>query len=438
MNRVLLVGRGPLPTPDQTTGGFAQLRTRHFLKALTAAGYDVRLLLLHPTGSPPALPGGDDWSGVFIVEEEGPGWLDQCAVHGRDADVVVSAGPYAPGRAAVAAAGDAPLWVDVPGDPYAELEAVSRASPVPLSPARTAAAHAAFAPVLARADALSTVSAPQRLALLGQLGVAGRLHPRPPVHPVPIAFDLPLPRRTPRARDASTPLTVALAGSANPWMDISGLVDAFRAVQDRRPDTRFIVTGGPVAGLPAPDWSLLSAWAGEHADTVSMLGWIPHGDLPTVLGAAHVGVFADRPAGLEPELGDRTRALLYAWLGLDIVATDRSERMRDLHASGVATAVPAGRPDALAAALLALANRDRDVDRSRSLSAHLEAHSAPAELAAPLLSWVAAPRRVEAVESPSAILSAERDRLLQELHTMHASPTWRLLARLHQRVKGSS
>jgi glycosyltransferase involved in cell wall biosynthesis len=433
VSRVLLVGRGPLPAPDQTTGGFAQLRTRHFLGALRSAGHSVRLVLLGPGAHGPAPDGR--WEGAFAVQDEGPGWLERCAALGQGAEVVVSAGPYTPGRAAVAAAGEAPLWVDVPGDPLAELEAVSRVGPDPVSPERIAAAHAAFAPVLARADALSSVSAPQRLTLLGQLGAAGRLHPGPPVHSIPIAFDLPHPRRAPRARRAADPLVVALSGSANPWLDLPTLLAAFRAVQAARPDTRFIVTGGPVPGLPAPDWPAVEAWAAAHPATVRLAGWVPHGDLPDTLAEAHVAVFADRVPGLEPELGDRTRALLAAWLGLDIVATDRSERMQDLGAAGLAAAVPPGAPDALADALLELAARDRDPDRTRALVAHLDGTSAPLPLARPLLDWVAAPRRVPSAPSPLATMAAERDRLRSDLQAVHGSPTWRTLSRLHRLLR---
>ena len=435
MSRVLLVGRGPLPTPDQTHGGFAQLRTRHFLGALRAGGHSVRLVLLGAADAAPDVAPTAAWAGVFAVHEEGPGWLARCAALGQGADAVVSAGPYSPGRAAVAAAGDAPLWADVPGDPHAELDAVSRASPAPLSSERVAAAHAAFAPVLCRAAAFSAVSAPQRHALLGQLGAAGRLHPGPPVHTIPIAFDLPLPRPPPCPRRSADPLVVALSGSANPWLDLRTLLEAFRAVQRARPDTRFVITGGPVDGLPAPGWPALQAWAARHPDRVTVTGWLPHGELVRALGAAHVGVFADRPDGLEPELGDRTRALLCAWLGLDLVATDRTARMQGLAAAGVARAVPAGSPGALAAALLDLAGADRDLTRTTALRAHLDTHSAPAALAAPLLRWLSAPARVPAVPSPTAQLSAERDRLQDALRAVHTSPTWRVLSTLHRALR---
>jgi hypothetical protein len=55
-------------------------------------------------------------------------------------------------------------------------------------------------------------------------------------------------------------------------------------------------------------------------------------------------------------------------------------------------------------------------------------------LATPLLEWVAAPSRVATVPSPLTMLTAERDRLQAALRAVHASPTWRVLSRLHRKL----
>ena len=91
MSRVLLIGRGPLPSPEQSSGGFSSLRTRHFLAALRAAGHEVRLLLLLRGAR--SVPTPEQWAGCIEIEEEGPGWLEACRDLGRSAEVVVSAGP---------------------------------------------------------------------------------------------------------------------------------------------------------------------------------------------------------------------------------------------------------------------------------------------------------------------------------------------------------
>ena len=48
MARILLIGRGPMPTADTPQLGFSQLRTQAFYNALVQAGHDVRLIALVP------------------------------------------------------------------------------------------------------------------------------------------------------------------------------------------------------------------------------------------------------------------------------------------------------------------------------------------------------------------------------------------------------
>jgi rhodanese-related sulfurtransferase len=125
----LLIGKGPLPGPSATRTGFAQLRVAHFQAALQAAGHEVRTVLL--VESPrPALSA--DWSQVVEVAEEGPGWLAELASLADGAEVIVGAGPYNPSRAACLIAGDTPVFADLPGDPFAELQALATAPRPPV------------------------------------------------------------------------------------------------------------------------------------------------------------------------------------------------------------------------------------------------------------------------------------------------------------------
>jgi hypothetical protein len=425
VSRILLVGRGPLPSPTTPTGGFAQLRTQHFFDALVGAGHDVRLVLLEGEhlGEVPT-----QWGAVICQQDEGPGWLERMGALGDGADAVITAGPYTPGRAGVAAAGaHTPLWADVPGDPFAELEAV-RVATGAVPAARLAAAHAAIQPVLARADRLSAVSQRQRFALQGQLGLTGRLDGVDRVHCIPIAFDLPFPRGTPRVRGPNDPLTVALCGAFNPWLDVEGLIAALDTALTARRAISVVVTGGPVPGLPTDSWRRFQAWAACWPERVRVLGWVPHGDLPAVLSTAHVGLFLDRPEGREPELGDRTRALLFAWLALEVVASTRTERLADLAARGLITGVD----NAASAAQALIVMTDTGSDGKLALGDALATDSDPTKLAAPLLAWAAAPDRAPPTLDPIAALAQDRDALRSELAQVHATPTWRLLSRIHR------
>ena len=139
MKRVLLIGRGPLPSDSEPQLGFSQLRTQAFYCALREAGHAVRLLLLVPDAVENTTP--QDWEDIVQIQEDGPGWIDHARPYQSGAEVIVSAGPYNPGRLAAAIAEEQPLWIDIPGDPLSELQALSAVAPTPLDASQVAAAH---------------------------------------------------------------------------------------------------------------------------------------------------------------------------------------------------------------------------------------------------------------------------------------------------------
>ncbi len=372
--RVALLGEGPLPGPDSVDTSFAQLRLHQFDAALRGDGHDVR-----------------------VVDVSAP---DLVATVARiEPDVVVSAGTWAPVRAAVAVAGARPLCVDLPGDPFADLQAALHArGSAAWNAGPEAAARAAarvFLPALERADAFTTISAPARWTLLGQLGVLGRLAPLPPggepVFPTPNAWSFPgLDEAPPRMLAPGDPLSVVLLGGVNTWMDERATARGLIAAAGRTP-LRITVIGGAVPGHhEAGAARLRDALEDGVPGRVRWLPRLPPAGLADELARHHVLTWIDRP-GIEPETGSRTRALLAVHQGLRVVATDPCAAMRDLVAGGWATPVR-GAPDlaeALSDALVLLAKAFPTLpDRTALRHAHGIATST-----AGLRAWVAAPRR---------------------------------------------
>jgi len=434
VTRVLLVGRWPDPGRRRT--GFPELRTEGIARVLEASGCALRVAGLVPAGRPTDRAAGDPAT-LQRVEEEGAGWLDAIAAHGADADVVVGAGPYNAPRAACLVAGERPVWADVPGDPFAEVQAWALAEGSDPA-ARQAAAQAAALPVLARADAFGVVSERQRLLLLGQLGLLGRLpvdRGDAPVSVVPVAWPEARPLSPPRTRPPGSPLTLLLAGSFNTWLDVETLMVAFSAARQRRP-LRMLVSGGPIPGHHDATWDRFRAWADTQGDAVSLLGQLPAVDLDDALATADAGVCLDRP-GLEPETGSRTRVLFYLQRGLEVVATTRSELTATLAARGLLHAVPPGDADALAHALVGVVDAGRSPDDAAATSPALRELAATLDerrVYAPIVDFVATPRRHPSVDTPMAALADAHARLLDEQRRLHGSPTWRLLNRLHRVV----
>lgn len=417
MSRVLLVGRGPLPSETQRHTGFAQLRTAHFLAGLRAAGHAVDLLL--------------------IEQDEAPGLLERGRHLAHAADVVVSAGPHRPAAVAVAIAGDRPLWLDLPGDPLAELQALARAPGANLTPTRIAAAQGAALAALERADALSVISDRQRHAALGQLLATGRaLTASVPISTVPIAFDLPLPRGQPRAIPRRGPVVLALSGAFAPWLDDEGLAAALDEALAAHRRLHVVVTGGGVAGHYEAGWQRFAAWAAASpaAGRIDLRGWVPHGELVDVLSQAHLGVCLDRP-GAEATLGSRTRVLLYAWAGLHVAATPTTELVAELCARDLATPLPQGDPSGVARALRAWLATPPPASRAAAAATHLARRFAPDALVAPIAAFAARPTRHPLGVAPAASLAAEVESLRGQLARIHRSPTWRGLSSAHRLVR---
>jgi glycosyltransferase involved in cell wall biosynthesis len=427
LSRVLLIGRGPLPHPGQLHCSFPQLRTLHFAQALQATGADLRILLL-TDGDPRSGP-STGWAGQWTLQEEGPGWLEAAEELSSDADLLVSAGPYNPGRLACLIAGERPVWADIPGDPLAEHQALAAAIP-DLTEERRAAAHSALLPVLCRADALSTISERQRLATIGQLHLLGR---RPaqggaPVHSVPIALNFPFEAQSPHD---SGPVRVVMAGGLNCWLDHETLIDGLREALKVRPEMEFHCIGGPIAGMNTGAWSALEAWALEPQTSaqIHLHGWVAQHRIPEILGQCHAGIWMDRP-GDEPLLGSRTRALLYGWMGLQIVASTSTELAVQLRDAGHMQSIPVGDSRALSQALCVLQPERRGLSDARR--AWMQAQYSVESSSQALCRWVQDPKRVVCADTPSARIAADHARLRDELSSMRATPTWRLLSAAHR------
>jgi hypothetical protein len=430
MSRVLLIGRGPLPTDDAQLTGFSQLRTAHFLRELQTAGHSVRTALLVAS---PKSAGLTEWAGLAEVEEEGPGWLKDLTELAEEAEIIISAGPYNPGRAACLIAEDRPVWADLPGDPFAELHALASGTEHPLSPERLAAAEAAALPVLARADGISVISEPQRHALSGQLGTLGRLLPGalPVVATIPIAMP-PGPTLTPSERQAGEPLVVALSGAFNPWFDDRTAAEALDQAMRARPQLSVLVTGGGLPGFFEEGAQRFSRWAQNWPDRVSNHGWLPLGEVSSVLQQAHIGLSLDLP-GPEPELGSRTRLLSFIQHGLLPVATARCALAKEMHQHGELIAIQTGQHRQLAQVLIDQVDTPSAATRISQAQVRLGQRydgSMPE-----LIAWSRAPIRVRSAPLPAALLASELAGKRDALAQIHASPTWRALSWLGRLVQ---
>ena len=431
-SRVLLVGVGPWPREEQARQlSFAGHRTEQFFSALMAAGCDVETVLLDEEGAAAPTEGARLLAPrVFRAGRE-----VQRAHDEFHPDVLVAAGGYHPARVVAHLATDRPRLIDLAGDLAAEGQLRAAAS------GGDGAVEYLFAlaEVLAVGDFFSVAGPSQRLALLGQLGLAGRLAAgavgREPVGIVPLAASGPgVPPPLPAGG-----LQVLWAGGYNTWMDGATLLAALEEVMARRGDVGFRSTGGPVPGHD--EESYVSFWrrarASPFTDRFHDLGRLPRWEALEALAASHVVVSTSR-ACLEAELGSRQRLVEGLAHGRAVVTTDVGDLPREIGKAGAGLLVPPGDAGTLAAALLRLAESREDVvalgRRAREL---WERRFTYAATTGPLRAFVSGPERWprSVIGDPAAALRARAFQAQAELETIRSSRTFRLL-RLVDRLRG--
>ncbi len=458
--RVFLIGTAPLPGENPREMGFPNLRTAQVLTSLLREGHQVCLAAVvsqggGASGKPPEdeveVQVGDRLRTyrrrtVFMDE---PGKFLALRDYRRDwaPHVTVTAGPFLPMAAGARAAGDEPLWVDVPGDPMAEAQARSfrAGSDEPVHRYRQMLSFA-----LARGDQFSVISPSQRGLLIGALGLSGRLtgasvgHELVQVMPACVEGLLEEegdPSPLPSIPDGA--FVLLFCGGYNTWLDADTLLRGVLEAMDRDGTLHFLSTGGPLQGHEESTWQVVrdGAERSRHRSRFHFVGWVPASRLASFYRSSHLGLCVDIPC-YEAEFGTRTRILDALQRGLPVLSTVSCDLTRELLSVSEFHAVPESQPQALAERVLELAaafRKDRRIPSSAGQRPWEEVSPrySLAETTAPLLRWVQNPER-----APSGIPVdflgdqwAELARLQDRLEEVWKSPTWRYLGRVHALVK---
>jgi glycosyltransferase involved in cell wall biosynthesis len=307
-------------------------------------------------------------------------------------------------------AGDRPVWADLFGHTLAEGQAKARLHgdddlllPYWQMEVRT----------ILRADAFSVVSRPQGDALLGELGLAGRLGASTEDHvfarvipcaaPEPVAPD----PATPSIRGRVLPEDAFVAlwiGGYNTWADTDTLLRGLEQAMDGNPRLHFLSTGGSLAGQDEATYPALRARVerSRHAGRFHWLGWVDPSTLARCLLESDVGVNVDRDIP-ESRFGSRNRIPVMLAHGLPVVSSRVSEVSTMVEEiQGGVTFAP-GDAASLARRLVELAAGRRGAAAKAELRARAAAALSFEATAAPLLPFVAAPRRAPDALHPGAL-----------------------------------
>jgi glycosyltransferase involved in cell wall biosynthesis len=421
---VLVLGVGPLPHEAGERLHAPGLRLDFFARRIAEAGHNVtvgRALFDEAAGGDKALASQysrqaarESGKGLpFSVRRASPDdpellRLWQMEV-GFDA-IIALTDPMA--RLAVEARLPAPLVVDYYGDPIAERQ---------MQGLRAGSDDALFhgfqavLPALLGADGFSACCDAQRHAILGQLGLVGRLNRfsagQERVHIVRPAWDFGFPESeaeanaSPLVRGGRAPQDATLllwAGGYNNWTDVETLFAAVEKAMERVPELRFVSAGGEIPGHGQGVYAKLleKIAASPNADRWLMLGWMKPRDMPRLYGECDLAINLDAPCA-EGEFGSRSRLLDWARFGPAILTTPLCELADRLAQAGGAKAFPISDVDALAEAIVSLA-QDRDARESlkKQAAAFLEKWRAEA-FPDSLRAWIADPQPAPDLPPPA-------------------------------------
>ncbi|MCX7718315.1 MAG: glycosyltransferase [Candidatus Sumerlaeaceae bacterium] len=302
--------------------------------------------------------------------------------------------------AAFAAARRVPLWIDVFGDPLAEVQTKAQLEPEKAHDNDMRSTHVwkLMLPALLQGDRFSALSSRQRQALIGQLGCAGRLNRHTTgcdlVSVLPFGLlpcdapEMPPPTGTRRSQ-----VTIMWCGSFNTWMDVDtlveGLIQAFRA-EER---LRLLVVGGRIPGYNETSYERFST-AIENAGLsarVRLNDWVPLAELQRLYATCDAGLSIDRPS-YEAYLGSRTRLVHFLAAGKPVISTVCTELSEDLAARGFLLPFRVGDAEDLSRVLVETVGRASDLpDLGRCGRDFVLQQYNTETLGTPLASWLANP-----------------------------------------------
>lgn len=406
MSRIVVIGVDGIDCRDGRADLGPSRRTRQFSSAIADGGHEVVVLGLTPShrgmvpeGRDGRSVGGRCFEQISTSTERFARGDGRALLSELSADGVVAATVHASALAARAVGDDVPLWADVFGDPMAEAQAKALVDGHDLALARY---WEALVVAVDRGDHFSAVSNVQAHALVGQLGLTGRLTGASAgmdmVSVIPCGAErLETVAECDAVVEGLPPdaFVVLFSGSFNTWCDVETLLLGVEAAMAADGDIHFVVTGGAVPGHDERTYEefRVRLRASGHGSRVHVLGWIPRPRLAALYARANVGVNIERVL-YERALGAENRVVEWMRHGIPAVTTAASESGRDLVQRGLAFTIQQGDPQALARTLVELS---RDRERVRTVGARCAAYAERACTYAvtsrPLVEWCTNPRR---------------------------------------------
>lgn len=365
MSRVLVMGFAPLPFEDAIKNIAPANRTWQITQAILDEGHDVCLVAFRFVNAyaddsdqaeidyPKLVYHNVEMSHLYD-ETYLRRQIDEC-----QADCLIGITTEVCGQLASLTT-NIPFWADLYGSALAESQVQSA---VLQSNHHIPHVIDTEKQILRSADKLSVVSENQRYALIGELGLAGRLNhytigypfvdviPATSVSPVTIEEETLL-----RGKSiAFSSFMILFSGGYNNWTDIETMFQGVERAMMRNPDIVFISTGGQLTGHDEVTYIRFVNYVEKsvYRDRFHLLGWIQQSQVHQLLHECDVGLIADKDC-YEAELGSRTRLLDWVSFGLVPIVNPITPIAKDLVKDGGAIGFSQGDSQSLTQTLLNL------------------------------------------------------------------------------------
>ena len=384
MKHILLLGVGPLPFyKSDKMYGFG-IRAWQFALPLLKAGHRITLVTFEF--------GVSRESDIKVIYEHNPSSLGPIEhislpepsprnlnilltrleeiIKNHKPDAIVAAGSTITTNLAASINTQLPIWMDMFGDLFAEVQAKS---PFIDSKDQMDFFHQVLSRVLLRGDRFSVVSEMQRGAAMGQLGLMGRLNQytlgEELIHTIPCAINgdvLPVKRKSilrGKVVDKSDFL-VLCTGGFNTWMDVQTLFEGLDLAMEKNRRIHCVVTGGAITGHHEDGFTKFRGLVSKslYETRYHMLGWLSNEDVDQATLECDLGINADLPI-YESYLGSRNRMLYWMQFGLPIVTTLNTEISNVLVGNDLAYGVSPCKPKKLAEKILEAARHPEKLKR---------------------------------------------------------------------------
>lgn len=370
MNRILILGIGPLAFASKSKFHSGGNRAWHLAKPLLDLGFEVILVCFRVTdrNSPiqPLETIHQNGSLTYYEVDERQCFASDTYLREKilkhQPQAMIGACGY-PASRAVTVAGDLPVWADLHGYPLGEAQAKA------YHYQEQGYLHHFWnmhREVLRRADRFSVTSERQRMALIGELGTMGRLNGltfmEPLVTQIAIAWDPDTSYRS-RSREKNDRIHVFSSGGYNLWCDIDTLFHGLELAMQRDERVHFISTGGAIDGHDEKTYPRFQKLVEKSPlrDRFQLKGWVSREELYECQNQAHLGINVDLPC-YESLIGARNRITEFMAKGIPILTTLASEISQILYYKNMALTVPMQNPQAIANEILLAANYPQRMD----------------------------------------------------------------------------